>query len=528
MAKSSQEYWDDRAIKRLTDAEKQSEEYINRIQKIYSRANKNVQREIDNVYRNYAKNTGLDVQKLKEILSKTETQKLWDELKAQGLDQYVRKNYKARISRLEKIQAQIYAKAKEIYPQEQLEQTMCYTGVINDTFYKTIYDTQMGTGFDFAFSKIDDNMVSKLLNEKWSGANYSQRIWGNTDILAESLSEIIGGGMISGQSISKTARQVRERFDVGKYYSQRLVRTEVNHFNNEADAMAYEEMDVDEYVFLATLDTRTSDICQRLDNKRFKLKERKVGENYPPCHPNCRSKTRAYMGEEIEATLKRRARNPITNKTEIVDNISYKEWANKHGLNRNLTNNGKNSIINEKSQANIVNITDKAISKVPNVKINGYTTDQSVFIQEQHKELLRYARDNNNNNEVAFVFRKDLVDRTIIEGTDKKIDITEALFGKGSGLFVMHNHPRNTSISYDDIFEFIDCDEISTISIVKNNGTVEVVNKLANFNKNNAAVVLERAKRKYVKIGSDEEYQKVVKNTLIKLQKEEAFLQWIT
>ena len=332
MAKSSQEYWDDRAIKRLTDAEKQSEEYINRIQKIYSRANKNVQREIDNVYRNYAKNTGLDVQKLKEILSKTETQKLWDELKAQGLDQYVRKNYKARISRLEKIQAQIYAKAKEIYPQEQLEQTMCYTGVINDSFYKTIYDTQMGTGFDFAFSKIDDNMVSKLLNEKWSGANYSQRIWGNTDILAESLSEIIGGGMISGVGIEKMSRQVRERFDVGKYYAKRLVRTEVNHFNNEADAMAYEEMDVDEYVFLATLDTRTSDICQRLDNKKFKLKERKVGENYPPCHPNCRSKTRAYMGEEIEATLKRRARNPVTGKTEIIDNISYKDWANKHGL----------------------------------------------------------------------------------------------------------------------------------------------------------------------------------------------------
>jgi SPP1 gp7 family putative phage head morphogenesis protein len=184
----------------------------------------------------------------------------------------------------------------------------------------------MGTGLDFAFSNIDDNMVTALLNERWSGKNYSQRIWGNTDILAESLSEVIGGAMLSGQSIQKTARQIRERFDVGKYYAERLVRTETNHFNNEADAMAYEEMDVEKYVFLATLDTRTSTICQNLDNDVFELKERQVGVNYPPMHPNCRSKTRAYMGEEIEKTLKRRARNPITNETEIIGNMSYKEW----------------------------------------------------------------------------------------------------------------------------------------------------------------------------------------------------------
>ena len=38
------------------------------------------------------------------------------------------------------------------------------------------------------------------------------------------------------------------------------------------------------------------------------------------------------MGEEIEATLKRRARNPITNKNEVIGNISYKEWAKQNGI----------------------------------------------------------------------------------------------------------------------------------------------------------------------------------------------------
>ena len=327
MAKSNK-YWDDRAIRRLTDAEKQSAEYSKRIQQIYDRANKNIQRDIEDIYRNYSKATGLDVQTLKILLTASKTEKLWAKMKRLGLDQYVKGNYKARITRLEQIQAQIYAKVKEIYTEEQLEHTKCYEGVINDTYYKSIYDTQMGTGFDFAFSKIDDNMVAAMLNEAWSGKNYSQRIWGNTDILANSVAEIVGGALMSGQSIAKTSRQIRERFGVAKYYADRLVRTETNHFNNAADAMAYEEMDVEKYVFMATLDTRTSTICQEWDGKVIPLKERKEGYNFPPLHPNCRSKTRAYMGAEVEATLQRRARNPITGKNEIIGNMSYKEWYN--------------------------------------------------------------------------------------------------------------------------------------------------------------------------------------------------------
>ena len=331
MAKPSN-YWDKRALRRLTEAEKQGEAYSKRIQKIYERANKNIQRDIENIYKNYSKATGMDVQSLKTLLTKTQTQKLWDELRAKGLDKYVKGNYKARITRLEQLQAQLYAKVKEVYAEEQKQHTACYNDVLKDTYYKSIYDAQMGTGWDFAFSNLDDNLVKSVLSERWSGKNYSQRIWGNTDILAESVSEIVGGALLSGQSIAKTSRQIRERFDVGKYYADRLVRTETNHFHNQADAMAYEEMDVDKYVFLAVLDNRTSEICQRYDNKVIDLKDKQEGVNFPPLHPNCRSTTRAYMGEEIEKTLKRRARNPVTGENEIIDNISYREWAEKHKI----------------------------------------------------------------------------------------------------------------------------------------------------------------------------------------------------
>lgn len=350
----SSNYWDKRAIERMTTAEKQSEAYISRIKEMYNQAFKNIDGEIARVYKNYSKETGLDVEKLKELLTTKETSKTWKDLKRQGLDKYIKENYKSRISRLEQIQAQIYAKAKQIYPKEELQNTMCYKGVINNSYYKAVYDTQIGTGYDFSFNKIDNNLLNTLLNEKWSGKNYSERIWENTDILADSVSKIVGGALLSGQGIEKTTKQIKDRFNVSKYYAERLVRTETNHFNNEADAMAYEEMGVKEYVFVAVLDSRTSEICQANDNKKYLYKDREVGVNYPPLHPNCRSTTRGYLGEEAEKQLKRRARNPLTGKSELIDNMSYKEW-----LDKNVKDYGQESI--DKSYKKVKN---KASDKV--------------------------------------------------------------------------------------------------------------------------------------------------------------------
>lgn len=376
MSKSSN-YWDKRALQRLTEAEKSSEVYIKRVKAIYDRAYKDIERELASIYKNYSKDTGLDTQKLKELLTRSETKKLWEQMKRQGLDKYIKDNYKARISRLEKIQAQIYAKAKEIYPKEELQNTMCYNGVINQSYYKTMYDTQMGTGYDFNFATLDNNMVKSVLQERWSGKNYSQRIWGNTDILANTLSEMIGGALMSGQSTQLTAKQIRDRFNVSKYYAERLIRTETNHFNNEADAMAYEELGLNKYVFVATLDSRTSEICQSMDNQVFDFKDREEGVNFPPLHPNCRSKTRAYLGKEGEKTLKRRARNPITGKTEIVDNVSYKQWLKQYNIVGNKdgmfkTNN--NVIYNTKSLNKLDSKLVESNAKQLNNLLNKYPT----------------------------------------------------------------------------------------------------------------------------------------------------------
>lgn len=186
---------------------------------------------------------------------------------------------------------------------------------------------------------------------------------------------------------------------------------------------------------------------------------------------------------------------------------------------------GKSGIIKEKSKKPITPITDKAISCIPKVDIEGYTEEQCLEIQKQHKELLKFSKEQNENKEVAFVLKND-VSKMItepIKGTDEKIDFGSALQGKD--LFVMHNHPRNSSYSLNDIIEFIKNDSIKTFTIVKNDGNIEVLTKLKGYDRLSLLTELQRMGKKRIKTGSDSEYRKVIDKFLSKHQ-EGGLFEW--
>lgn len=329
--KPNSRYWDDRAKARLTKAERNSEKHIAKVKKAYDKGQRNIQKEIDDIYRKYGTKTGLDKRAIQTLLSKGETDRFWQTMEGKGLSEYVLKNYKSRITRLEKLQAQLYEKSKEIALDEYNISTPGYRDAIYDAYNHTIFDTQTGSGLGFGFDTLDARGIDTILNHNWSGKHYSTRIWHNTDLLADTLSEILSGAFMSGQSKAKTSKELREAMNVSKNQAERLIRTETNYFNNHTEAVAYEEMGVKEYVYIGTLDNRTSEICQDLDQKRFKFNKRQVGVNYPPMHPNCRSTTRAWLGKEYEP-LQRRARDPETGKTSLIKNMPYSEWAKINGI----------------------------------------------------------------------------------------------------------------------------------------------------------------------------------------------------
>lgn len=74
--------------------------------------------------------------------------------------------------------------------------------------------------------------------------------------------------------------EIGQRFNVGTFYAERLIQTEANHFENETQFIAYQEMGTDKYAFVATLD-----MCRSHDDQIYKMSKRQEGYNYPPLHP---------------------------------------------------------------------------------------------------------------------------------------------------------------------------------------------------------------------------------------------------
>ena len=191
---------------------------------------------------------------------------------------------------------------------------------------------------------------------------------------------------------------------------------------------------------------------------------------------------------------------------------------------KSVDKSGESGIIKEKSDKPITEIVDSAIERVPLVRISGYSDEQCATIQQQHRELLKFARDNNDSNEVAFVFNSSLQEKKEFKGSDDTIDFGGALYG--SDLFIMHNHPRNSSYSLNDITEFLGNQSIKTLTIVKNNGKVETLTKLSVIDRKSSFRELERIIKKKVKTGSKAEYDKVVKEYLTKKVSEGVF-EWL-
>lgn len=140
----------------------------------------------------------------------------------------------------------------------------------------------------------------------------------NKRVLLFNARETITQGLIQGQSVAKMSKSLADAMGKSYHQAETLIRTETNNFHAQADVRAYEAAGVEEYEFVATLDSRTSEICASLDGKHFPIKEAKTGVNYPPMHPRCRSTTVEYDPED--------AADWAAGGQPMPENMTYEEW----------------------------------------------------------------------------------------------------------------------------------------------------------------------------------------------------------
>jgi SPP1 gp7 family putative phage head morphogenesis protein len=231
------------------------------------------------------------------------------------------------MTRLEALKERIYIECNKLADVEIKQSNSAHINTIKEAYHKAMFDLQKGLDLGFDFSQMPSKTMENILKNPWSGNHFSDRVWKNTEVLATKLTETLTSGMMSGKSVPKMVKEIEDLSEVGKHAANRLIRTETTYMANAAEMESYKEAEIDKYMFVATLDNRTSEICREHDLKVYDVSKAVPGENMPPLHPYCRSTTIAYLGEDTLKDIERRARDPETGKTyKVPAGMNYKEW----------------------------------------------------------------------------------------------------------------------------------------------------------------------------------------------------------
>ena len=148
----------------------------------------------------------------------------------------------------------------------------------------------LGTGYS-------EESAKRCINAIWcaDGKHWSSRIWNNKTDLQNRIEKGIMDCVSRGVSKAELVKDLRQNMNIGFNQADRIARTELSYVQNQATKDKFIEAGIEKYQFLATHDDRTCDVCGELDGKIFYLRDARVGENYPPIHPNCRSTVLAVI-----------------------------------------------------------------------------------------------------------------------------------------------------------------------------------------------------------------------------------------
>ena len=355
-------YWSERQAKLNAQLEKDETKLNAKLEKEYSSIEAELEKEIGAYYSKYGKDNVIEYRKLLLELPEADKELLYKKMDAfaEKYPEYahlmpVRESiYK--LNRLEGLEHDIYI-------------NQCKVGAITEKELKNHLEKLALKSYLAAGGRnlLNVYAIEKLVNKKWlDGGNFSTRIWGNVDLVANHLQNEFRNSIIRGDAYERNIEAMMRKFRVNRSNARRLIYTEGTFVMNEASMTAFEG-DYERYKYAALMDSKTSSICRHLNGKVFKIKDREAGINFPPMHPNCRSSYTIVIDEDNIA------RGNADNKNdESLANTSVKQH-------ENLNNSDENDIIKESKYLQW--LSSKDIERKP---VNKLDTPR------EHQEIINY------------------------------------------------------------------------------------------------------------------------------------------
>lgn len=311
------------------------------IEKQYRKAQRQIEGQINAWYGRFAKNNNVSLEEARRMLTTKELDELkWDvheyikygqenALNGQWIKELENASARFHISRLEALQLQTQQSLEVMFGNQLDTIDSAMSDVYKSGFYRTAFEIQKGFGVGWDFASLDDKQIAKVINKPWAadGKNFSQRVWGNRTKLVNELNQTLTRNIVLGQDPQKAIDEIAKKMNTSKHNAGRLVMTEEAFFSSEAQRDCFKELDVEEYEIVATLDSHTSDICQDMDGKHFKMSQWEVGTTAPPFHVYCRSTTVPYFADDFGVPGERAARMADGEPTyHVPADMTYKQW----------------------------------------------------------------------------------------------------------------------------------------------------------------------------------------------------------
>lgn len=339
-------YWEMREARNMYKDMQLAEDCAKELSVIYSKAAIYTAKQIEGIFNRFASKHHLTRDEAINLLSEADSRNFENLLEAyknktgaqkrEVLAELEAPAYKNRMKRLDDINKSINKLINAIASKERDAIGKTMRQVYESSYHHAVYEAARMSGLDLQTGPIDEGALETILNKKWSGQDYSERVWNNTQKVADAIKEELMIGVLTGKTEKEMTDSINEQFLSGRNKARRLVRTESSYIHNEAHFQAYKDYGIEEYRFVATLDLRTSQICRERDGSVYRVNDKKIGVNAPPMHPWCRSTTIMNLDDETMHNLERFARDPVTGeKIKVPADETYKEWhkrmVEKHG-----------------------------------------------------------------------------------------------------------------------------------------------------------------------------------------------------
>ena len=332
----SSEYWKKRALFAKKKQLEASADYEAAMQSRLRNLEHDIEKEALRYLQRYANENNVGLKQAASVLGNINSTK-WSmtleeferKAKAGGYEKELNAEYyKSRIFRLQQLHEQMVEFSKKYGIAEQLRMQKGLAKQYQNSYYLDAYSKYRATGqLDIKLNHFNEQQLENIVYRPWKGSDFSKRIWKEyTEVLPDELTDALLRGTLFGYSPSKVVRMMRDRFQkVSERDLHRLVITEMGHAAEEATAQFYKDSDIEQYQYLATLESHTCDQCAHLDERIFNVKDKKEGINYPLIHPYCRCTTVPY-DKDLPDIETRWSRDPKTGKGTYVGDMSFNKW----------------------------------------------------------------------------------------------------------------------------------------------------------------------------------------------------------